>query len=184
MDRLTKSKKFEERLPKSSDHAGVSRSSTTIHVKTHPKRTEEANPTCKSTGGDSGGCSGGSDGSGSDGERGDGGDRAGGGAGGGGGSFRGSSLGGLRDANGYDCYDSFARSLRDICPRALDGDRVRINPPDHAATVGKVGDGSFSLRLFSLRLHPVEIPITHVTVNMKDRTRKSNRKPFFASAMR
>ena len=164
MDRLTKSKKFEERLPKSSDHAGVSRSSTTIHVKTHPKRTEEANPTCTSAGGGSGGCSGGGDGSGSDGERGDGGDRAGGGAGGGGGSFGRSSLGGLRDADGYDCYDSFARSLRDICPRALDGDRVRINPPDHAATVGKVGGSSF---------HYVYFPSDYIQLKYRSLTSQS-----------
>lgn len=140
------SKEVEEGLPRSSKHSGVSSDSTNFHVKTHSKSTEEASRTdIPSAGGGSGSCGGGGGGSGgADNDSGGGGGSSGGGggddgsSGGGSGSLGGSSMGELSGVKDNDSCYSVAPLLRDICPRALDGDGARVDPPDHAATVGEV----------------------------------------------
>lgn len=120
------SEKAEERLPSLSNSSGVSRCR---HSKTRSTSRNEASPTGISSAG-RGGVGGGNGGGGDDG---------GSGGGGRGGSFGRSTPGEGRGVNDSS-YDGFARSLRNICPRTLDGDGTRVDPTSHPAACGKVGD--------------------------------------------
>lgn len=122
MDDLNESERIEEGSPSSSTFSGILSGSGRRHSKTRSTSRDEASPTgIPSTG------------------RGD--DRGNGGRGdGGSGGSSGRSTPG--EGRGVDdsSFDDFARSLRNICPLTLEGDGTQVEPTDHPATYGKVGD--------------------------------------------